>query len=126
MIYLASPYSSPDPAIVEQRFAFTMKCLAELIGKRGLFVWSPIVHCHEMAVRYKLPKDAAYWQRFSIDFIRRCDGMYVLKLPGWKESIGVQEEIKFANSLFIPTTYLILEDYIGNHEQHKYESFLRD
>ena len=111
MIYLASPYSHPISDIVEQRVQQTMKCLAELL-REGKFVWSPIVHCHELAVKHDLPKDAKYWERFSIDFLRKADGLYVLKLPGWRESIGVQEEIKFANSIYLPTTYLLPEDYL--------------
>ena len=111
MIYLASPYSDPNPDVVEQRYLNTMKCLAELI-RQGKFVWSPIVHCHPMAHTHNLPKDAKYWSRFSIDFLRRADGIYVLKLPGWKDSLGVQEEIKFADSIFLPATYLLPEDYL--------------
>lgn len=111
MIYLASPYSHSDYNVVEDRFNKAMTCLAELI-KQGKFVWSPIVHCHEMAILHDLPRNAAYWSKFSIDFLRRADGLYVLKLPGWMESLGVIEEIKFAESIFLPITYLLPEDYL--------------
>ena len=111
MIYLASPYSHPIQEIVEDRVRQTMKCLAALL-RQGKFVWSPIIHNHDMTVLYDLPKDAKYWQRFSIDFLRKADGLYVLKLPGWRESVGVAEEITFANSIYLPTTYLLPEDYL--------------
>lgn len=111
MIYLASPYSHPDPGEVTLRVNQTMKCLAELL-REGKFVWSPIVHCHELAMRHDLPKDAKYWELFSIDFLRRADGLYILTLPGWKESKGVQAEIAFAGTIFLPITLLLPEDYL--------------
>lgn len=95
MIYLASPYSSPDPLIVRTRFLLTEQCCAALI-KRDEFVWSPIVHCHELATRYSLPTDAEFWKRYNFDFIRRADAVYVLKIPGWDESKGVRMELDFS------------------------------
>jgi len=36
----------------------------------------------------KLPLDWAYWQSLDEFYIRICDEVIVLMLPGWKESHG--------------------------------------
>lgn len=95
MLYLASPYSHPDPIVVKTRVLLTMQCCAALI-RAGHFVWSPILHSHAMAERESLPIDAGFWGNWSRDFIRRADGLYVLKIAGWEESKGVQAEVEFA------------------------------
>lgn len=108
MIYLASPYSNPDPLIVQTRFLLVEQCTAELI-KQGLFVWSPIVHCHEMARKYNLPTDAEFWQGYNFDFIRRADAVYVLNIPGWDKSVGVGMEMRLANAGLIPVKFVTHE-----------------
>lgn len=105
MIYLASPYSNPDPLIVRNRFLLVEQATAELI-KQKLFVWSPIVHCHELATKFGLPTDAAFWAEYNFDFIRRSDAVFVLKIPGWDESKGVKMEISLANAAFIPLQFV--------------------
>jgi hypothetical protein len=98
MIYLASPYSHPNPAVVQQRFEKTRKVTADLM-LRGVPVFSPIVHCHEIANLYEMPTDAAYWETYNTAFLRKSDMMYVLTLDGWKESLGVTQEIGLAKTL---------------------------
>lgn len=98
MIYLASPYSHPDPTIVKTRVLLTMQCMAGLIANR-VHAWSPILHCHELAQVHSLPTDADFWWEWSKDFIRRSDGILVLKIPGWEESKGVKVESDFARVL---------------------------
>lgn len=105
MIYLASPYSHKDSTIVKTRFLLVEQCTVALI-KRGLFAWSPIVHCHEMATKYTMPTDAEFWKKYNFDFIRRCDAVYVLKIPGWEESKGVAMEIALANELYLPVIFV--------------------
>lgn len=111
MIYLASPYSHEDPAVVEKRVQQTIECVATLL-QQNKYVWSPIVHNHELAHRYNLPTDAVFWFIFAMDFIRRADGLYVLTLPGWKESKGVRQELDFATDIRLPITFLLPEDYL--------------
>lgn len=112
MIYLASPYSHKDPIIVDTRVKLTMQCTASLIRKK-LFVWSPIVHCHEMAKLYGMPTDAAFWMEYNFDFIRHCEAVYVFKIHGWDTSLGVTEEINVAKALFIPVRYVdVLGEFV--------------
>lgn len=105
MIYLASPYSHPDALTVKTRYLLVEQTAALLI-KRGLFVWSPIVHCHEMTGRHIMPTDAEFWKAYNFDFMRRADAIYVLKIPGWELSKGVKMEIDFAIYNGIPLVYV--------------------
>ena len=56
MIYLASPYSHPDPAVMEQRFETACRVAGWLMA-RGEIVFCPIAMSHSVAVRYDLPRD---------------------------------------------------------------------
>ncbi len=97
MIYLASPYSHPDPMVRETRFDAACRATAALI-RAGHVVFSPIVHGHPL-VGFGLPTDWAFWQRHDLEFLRRCDELLVLKIDGWKKSAGVQAEIELAAAL---------------------------
>lgn len=105
MIYLASPYSHPDPLQVKTRFLLVEQCTVSLI-KKGEYVWSPIVHCHEMATKYEMPTDAQFWKNYNFDFMRKADAIYVLCIPGWRESKGVKMEIEFAAYVGVPMLYV--------------------
>jgi hypothetical protein len=101
MIYLASPYSSPDPLIMRTRFLLAEQVTAQLLGERK-HVYSPIVHCHELAMKYKLPTDFEFWKKYNFDFLRRADTFYVLEIDGWETSKGVTVESNLAATLDIP------------------------
>jgi hypothetical protein len=60
MVYLASPYSHPDPAVREQRFHAACRATAALL-RAGCVVFSPIVHSHAL-VAHGVPTDWAFWQ----------------------------------------------------------------
>lgn len=76
--------------------------------KKGLHVYSPIVACHQIAIKYKLPRDNAFWAEYNAEFLKRCNELYILELPGWMESKGVDWEIDRAWELRIPTYQMVL------------------
>lgn len=103
MIYLASPYSHPDPLIRKTRFLLARERCAELLASR-VWVYSPIVHCHEMAEVFNLPTDFQFWKEYNFDMLRRADAMEVLALEDWKLSVGVNIEMQFALQAGIEVT----------------------
>jgi len=107
MIYLASPYSHPNPAIREQRFQAACRAAARLM-RAGNLVFSPIAHGHSIAA-HGLPTDWRFWERFDREQLARCDEVVVLTMDGWRESAGVQAEIRIAGELSKPVRYLALE-----------------
>ena len=101
LIYLASPYSHPDPAVVHYRFIQTGAVLAKAI-EHGHLMFSPIVHSHPIADLISWDPinhaegELSGWMKYDFDFIDKCDELWVLQLDGWKESRGVKAEVMFA------------------------------
>lgn len=120
MIYLASPYSHPDPKVREERFRAVCEQAAKIF-KMGLPVFSPIAHTHPIA-EFGLPKDFSTYKEFDQIFIQVCDEVWVLCIDGWKESVGIQKEIQLAKekgkkvSYLFPRTQVLIQE----EEIHKF------
>ena len=104
MIYLASPYTHPDPAVRELRFQAACAATAALIHA-GHAVYSPVVHSHPLTA-YGLPSEWAFWGRTDLPHLEICEELVVLTLDGWEESTGVQAEMRHARVLGKPVRYL--------------------
>jgi hypothetical protein len=111
MIYLASPYSHPDPQVREKRFEAACRAAAELL-RQGQSVFAPICHSHPIC-EYGLPLDWQFWQPHDRRFLETCDEIVVLMLAGWEESVGVQAEIAIARELGKPVRLLAAESQTG-------------
>jgi hypothetical protein len=95
MIYLASPYSHPDTLIMKTRFLLAEQATA-ILTIAGQHVYSPIVHYHEIARKFTLQTDFAFWKFINFDMIRKADAFYILNIDGWETSKGVAAEKAFA------------------------------
>lgn len=96
MIYLASPYSHPDPEVRRDRFLAVCSAAARLIYN-GHRVFSPVAHSHPIAMTGHVDAMAhKLWLDWSLDMLGRCDVLWVLKIPGWDQSKGVCMEIEAA------------------------------
>lgn len=104
MIYLASPYTHDDPAVMAQRFDAVCHAAGALM-KSGKHVYSPIVHSHPIATRCGLPIEWEYWRDFDTRMIAACDELWVLNLHGVTRSRGVAAEIQIARDLGKPVSY---------------------
>ena len=105
MIYLASPYSSPDPFTREERYLAAMRKVIDYL-RTGNWVYSPIVHCHELAKMADMGKDFNSWKQYNFHMLELASEMHVLQLIGWEDSIGVKWEIRHATDLNIPVRYI--------------------
>jgi hypothetical protein len=104
MIYLASPYSSNDPAIRQERFEAVCRIAARLL-RQGRTVYSPIAYGHAICA-YGVPGDWRFWQRHDRPFLEACDEVVVLMLDGWQDSLGVQAEIALAREMGKPVSFM--------------------
>jgi hypothetical protein len=106
MIYLASPYTHPDPAVREDRYraAFDYVTRCTRIGIKKIF--SPIVYTHHLAKIGDFPVGFEFWRSFDFEMLTICNELWVLKLPGWENSKGIKEEIEYARSIGIPVLYI--------------------
>lgn len=104
LIYIASPYYSPDSGITQRRMEKIYEIMGEYI-KRGEHVISPL-SMHEVVIRHNLDGTYAYWGKYCLNILNRCDKMVVLCMDGWKESKGLADEIRFCTENNIPIEYL--------------------
>jgi hypothetical protein len=104
MIYLATPYSDPEPKMREMRYRCACLLAARLTFD-GHVVFSPIVHGHAMERVSGLELSRGEWMRIDSEFLRRSDLLLVAKMPGWDASLGVRQEIGMARAFEIPVEY---------------------
>lgn len=105
MIYVASPYSSPILQVPEQRFRATAQFVLHLLQEGAGPVFSPIVYFHPLATQAALPTDAGYWHNTNMQFLRRAEVVFLLRLTGWEQSKGVAIELNVAKMLGIPVRH---------------------
>jgi len=103
LIYLASPYSHPSPAVREARF-FAARAVTVLALRRGHAVFSPIVYGKDMETQ--LGTDYLSWKPFNDEMLGAAKRMWVLRLSGWDDSTGVAYEIRKATERRIKITYI--------------------
>jgi len=94
-IYLACPFSHTLKSVQEARFDEVNKKAAELM-EEGHIVFSPISHSVPINAHFRDEKDLDFWLRQDLPLLEMCDEVWVLALPGWKESLGVQAEMVHA------------------------------
>ena len=121
VVYLATPYSlvvkskeiginRPDFSEIDKeirlkRFEAVNEVSAKLI-KAGFAVISPISQSHPIAIQTNMEGTFETWADIDYNIILRCDMVMVFCQDGWKESIGVTNEIIFAHQNNIPVFYI--------------------
>ncbi len=103
MIYLASPYTDQSAVVMQMRYSDALHATARFI-KQGHMIYSPIVHFHPMAAMHDMPRDIDFWWEISKNMIKRADAVWVLRIAGWQNSIGIMREMELAKELGIPVT----------------------
>ena len=106
-VYLAAPYSSPDPAIREARVTKISK-IAAILMEQGAVVYSPISHGHNIApmLHPTTAHSHSFWMKQDLPLLALASRMFVYCEDGWSVSKGLQEEIGYASALGIPITYI--------------------
>lgn len=90
--YLASPYSKYHAGLGA---AYSMACkAAATLMRRGHRIFCPIAHSHPIASFGGIdPLDWEFWAKQDGEMMKTCNGLIVLKMQGWEESVGVADEI---------------------------------
>lgn len=105
LIYLACPYSHDDPQVRQKRFESATKVAATLT-KAGHHVYSPITVGHTLCQYADVPCDWEFWEANDRIYLSISKAVFVLMLPGWETSTGVQAEIKIADDMGLPVEYI--------------------
>lgn len=104
LVYLAAPYSHPDPAVREARFQEINRVAGSLMAA-GIFVFSPISHTHPIAEAHALPGSWEFWEAYDRAMLSRCSRVIVLQLEGWEASVGVAAELALAAEFALPVEF---------------------
>ena len=106
MIYLATPYSHPDPEVMERRFRKVNE-VASRFMREGHRIFSPISHSHPICLAGGLPRGWGFWDRYDREILSACEELWVLMQDGWANSEGVLAEIEIARGLGLPVHYIL-------------------
>ena len=113
--YLGQPYTSNFKLVERLRYKAALACLYYF--RDIATIYSPIVHYHQMAVDYKFSGSPEFYATHNKNMLEFSNGLIVFKLKGWKESKGLEFEIKFAKehniNLFSLTSSLELGVFHG-------------
>ena len=71
LVYLATPYTHPDPAVMEARFLAVNRVAARLMGE-GLHIFSPISHTRPIAIAGDLQHDWEFWKQYDEAILSAC------------------------------------------------------
>jgi hypothetical protein len=108
VVYLACPYTDPDPAVRKVRFDAATAAAADLI-RAGRIVYSPITMTHPIDVVLAGASNTLgsdYWVAFDEAFMEMCSEIVVLRLDGWQKSSGIKRELAFFQERKKPVRYM--------------------
>lgn len=103
--YIGSPYTHKSKTVMRDRYYMVSDYTAYCI-KQGQFVYSPIVHCHPLAIDHNLPRDVSFWIEYNACMLLKSNCLLVLCLSGWKSSVGLLGEIDLAYEYGVKTAYI--------------------
>lgn len=103
--YIGSPYSK-YPGGLQEAFRIACAETARFMAA-GVPVFCPIAHSHSVAQHGDLPKkDHDFWMSVDKPMVDAAIGLIVLTMEGWRESEGLQQEIKWFKEARKPIRYL--------------------
>jgi len=107
-IYLASPYSSDDPALRDARYQAVAHLMARMV-ERGERVYCPIVQSVPLCRHAGMSDDWRTWRDHDYLWIASASLVRVACMDGWEESTGVTAEISYAHSAGVPIQYELID-----------------
>lgn len=103
--FLSTPYTKYERGT---EAAYQDACrLAGALLRLGFNIYSPIAHSHGIAIHAVIdPIDAVFWMNADKWQRDQCNGLLVGKFDGWKQSLGVFEEIEIFKKAGKPVYYM--------------------
>ncbi len=131
MIYISCPYTHPDPSVQEYRYKMSCKAASKLFAA-GIVCFNPLAHSVPAVEFGGCSLTHSQWLAIDLEILRRCDEMLLLGLEGWRQSVGVKDELFEALALGKPVTLIEEADiealpFIPKHARHFLKSrFLKE
>ena len=113
--YLASPFSTPT---VEGRAIAELKAerhhQVQFIGHQlyelGFILIEPIASSYHKALAFGAPGTYEYWKERDRKLVKASDALMVATLDGWEDSVGVTDEISYAQELGKPVFLITVDE----------------
>ena len=106
-VYMGSPYSLYRDGYDEAARLASLAAAALMF--KGLVVYAPIPHGHAVAM-HGVPATWDFWHRPCAPFIEAASALVVLKLEGWRDSVGLTYEIARFHEAGKPIVYVTMEE----------------
>ena len=120
--YLAGPHKG-TPEQEADRIEISLKLTVAFLTQ-GIYVFSPIVYSvkiaealHSLSVEERREIIFPY----LLSFLKASKGLILVAMEGWKESWGVQQELKFCQENQIPVYTVDPDDASGDLSQILFE-----
>ena len=112
VFYFGNPYTNPDPLVMACRAECVDKAAARLLT-HDIVTYPPIAINSRWNAYENFPHVWSFWEKTDKSFLCRCDGLIVLKLDGWEESVGLISEIEYATELGMPICFITYDDLMN-------------
>lgn len=112
LVYLAHPYSHKNEEVEKLRLQAAAEAAYSITTNR-LYVYTPVVYGQRVNDLIKMELGLPYWAAHDLVMLERCNKMYILKLPGWAESVGVAWESAFARSRGKGVVHIEVDSYVN-------------
>lgn len=118
LYYLAIPYNGSENQR-QYRTELSLKAAAEFL-RQGIHVFAPINYSNPIVDRLDLPSLSErrdIIMPYLLKFLHVSKGLILLTADGWRDSWGVQQELKFCQEHQIPI-YKMSPEQVGSDVKH--------
>ena len=109
LIYLAVPYTHKYKSVREDRFQLVSE-VSGLLANLKVANVSPITQSHVQSLFVKIGTTWETWKHIDTILLNSCDELWILCLPGWRDSIGVNAEYIIAKNLKLQIRFILYEE----------------
>lgn len=89
--YVGTPYT--DYPLGLEAAAIYAALLTGLLFRHGIQAYSPIAHCHWIAIHLGIdPKNGRFWMQSTASIRRQAHGLIVVEMATWERSRGLTAE----------------------------------
>ena len=105
LVYIASPYSDSDLAVMQARYEVVRDVTLRIICEQKVVIpYSPIAYTHQFGEIGGID-----WYEWDFKFLQRCDSMLVVQMEGWENSVGIEKELDYCKRFHIPVFYATVD-----------------
>lgn len=99
--YIATPFSAKGIGAERkmlERYQMAV-LISSILFRENRPHYAPIVSTYAPSKILKNPADSSFWTKLDETSLKRCDGLWVIMMPGWASSKGIKKEINLFLSL---------------------------